>query len=185
MFTNLHIPLVLLQYNIKKLIILTFFFKLLISYKDYEKFIVYLWRNDFLLYLSSSISHMVFGFSCCLSFSSCKTYFPPFWIIPMAFKRMETAFCLTLNWSASSCWIWISSSSNKACKWLSSNFLLMSHALRFFTLKSPIFNFLNHPKHCILPRACSLKLQQAFDVILQQFSSNANKKLMLSADCSL
>jgi len=54
--------------------------------------------EKFLLYLASSISQVVFRFSCCLSFSSCGTHFPIYWIFPMDFKRMETVSRVTFNW---------------------------------------------------------------------------------------
>ena len=113
------------------------------------------WRNDFLLYLASSISQVVFRFSCCLSFGSCGTHFPTFWIFPMAFKRMETASRVTFNWSASCYCVWASSSSNNACNSLSWNFFGGLPRSSFPTLKLPLLNFLNHSKHCDLPRACS------------------------------
>ena len=93
--------------------------------------------NDFLLYLTSSISQVVFWFSCCLSFS-CETHFPIFWIFPMDFKRMETASRVTFNAYNSS-----------------SNFIDGFPHSSFLTSKSPLLNFLNHSKHCDLPRACS------------------------------
>ncbi|KYN22383.1 ABC transporter G family member 23 [Trachymyrmex cornetzi] len=60
------------------------------KYIHFSSSVTIRWRNDFLLYLASSISQVVFRFSCCLSFSSCGTHFPIFWIFPMDFKRMET-----------------------------------------------------------------------------------------------
>ena len=48
--------------------------------------------EKWLSFVASTISQVVFRFSCCLSFSSCGTHFPTFWIFPMAFKRMETFF---------------------------------------------------------------------------------------------
>lgn len=103
------------------------------------------WRNVFLLYLASSISQVVFRFSCFLSFSSCGTHFTIFWIFPLAFKRIETASRVTFNWS----------SSDNTCK---SVFKIVRGGLSRFSYlpsKSPLLNFLNHSKHCGLPRACS------------------------------
>ena len=128
--------------------------------------------EKWLSFVASTISQVVFRFSCCLSFSSCGTHFPTFWIFPMAFKRMETVFRVMFNWSASCCCVWALSSSNNACNSLSWNFFGGLPRSSFLTSKLPFLNFLNHSKHCDLPRACSRKFQQAFDAILQQFFSN-------------
>ena len=58
-------------------------------------------RNDFLFCLASRIWHVFWRRSICLSFSSCGTHFPIFWIFPMACSRMEMAAWETPNCSAS------------------------------------------------------------------------------------
>ena len=68
-----------------------------LKYIHFSSPVIIRWRNDFLLYLASSISQVIFRFSCCLSFSSCGTHFPIFWIFPMDFKCMEMTCRVTFN----------------------------------------------------------------------------------------
>lgn len=93
--------------------------------------------NNFLLYLLSSISQMVFRYSSYFSFRSCVIPFQTFWMFLIIFKRIETIFCVTFNWSASSCWVWVSSSSNKAYNSLSLNVFGDFPRSSFLTSKSP------------------------------------------------
>jgi len=101
--------------------------------------------------------------------------------------QTETASRVTFNWSANCCWIWASSSSNNAYNSLSQSFSVVFHVLRF-SRQNRHFEFFKPLKHCDLSRACShtahRKLRQVFDAILQQFSSNDNRKSMLSANRS-
>ena len=54
----------------------------------------------------------------------------------------------------------------------------------FLMSKSPLLNFLNPQSIVIYQEHAHRKLRQAFDAILQQFSSNGNRKSMLSANRS-
>lgn len=67
----------------------------------------------------------VFRFSCCLSFSSCGTHIPTFWIFHIAFKRMETTSRIKFN-----CCLWASSSPNSASFTL--RFLRQNRRIWFF-----------------------------------------------------
>ena len=114
-----------------------------------------------------------FGFSCSLSFSSCETHFPTFWIFPMTFKHMVTPSRVTFNWSASCCCVWPSSSTNNAYNSASSNSFSGLPRSSFLTSNSPLLNFLNHSKPCDLPRACHRNLRQAFcSSFLQMITEN-------------
>ena len=97
-------------------------------------------KNDFLLYRSSKISHVFLRLSICLSFNSCGTHLPTFWIFPISRRRLETACWLTLNCSAS-CFCESSSSSN-VCNSMSSYFLGGFPCLQH--RKSPILKCWNH-----------------------------------------
>ena len=77
-----------------------------------------------------------------------------------------------------------SSSSNNACNSLSSNFFGGFPRSSFLMSKSSLLNFLITQSTVIYQEHTHRKLRQAFDAILQQFSSNGNKKSMLSANCS-
>ena len=111
-------------------------------------------------------------------FHSCGTHFPIFWIFPMDFKRMETASRVTFNWSASCCWVWASSSSNNACS-NNSVFELFRWFSMFFVshVKIVTFEFFKPLKALWFIKS---KLIISFDKysILQQFSSNGNRKSM-------
>jgi len=101
----------------------------------------------------------------------------------MDFKRMEMASRVTFNWFASCCWVW-ASSSNNACNSLSSNFFgdFRSHVF-VSHVKIATFEFFKPLKALWFTKSM---LTVNFDKhsILQQFSSNSNRKSMLSANCN-
>ena len=137
-------------------------------------------KNDFLLYLSSKISHMFLRLSICLSFNSCGTHLPTFWIFLISRRRLETACWLTLNCSASCFCVCESSSSSNVCNSTSSYFLdgfpcLQHRNLQFWNAETIVHTFftMEYVHH---------KLLRVIGMIPQQFSSNENKKLMLSAN---
>jgi len=68
------------------------------------------------------------------------------------------------------------------CNSLSSNFFGGFPSSSFLTSKLSLLNFLNTQSTVIYQEYVHHKLRQAFDAILQQFSSNSNRKSMLSAN---
>ena len=132
----------------------------------------------FFCIVRAKFQFMFLRLSICLSFNSCGTHLPTFWIFPISRRWLETAcWWLTLNCSAS-CFCESSSSSN-ACNSTSSYFLVCR--VPSATSKSPILKRWNH-SHVFCDGACGHKLLQVIGMIPQQFSSNENKKLMLSAN---
>lgn len=87
-------------------------------------------------------SQMVFRFSRFLSLNSCGTHFPIFWIFFIVLNEW------TFNWSASSCCVCQSSSSNKASNSFVFKFIWRFPTLFVLHIKSttfaPIFAILLH-----------------------------------------
>jgi len=122
----------------------------------------------------------VFAPLICLSFNSCGTHLPTFWIFPISRRRLEIAWWLTLNCSASYFCVCKSSSAMLAIPrlrtfWVFRVPCLQHRNLQFWNVETIIHTFftMKHVHH---------KLLQVIGMIPQQFSSNENKKLMLSAN---
>ena len=124
-----------------------------------------------------------FGFPAVFHSVHVEPIFPSSGSFPWISNIWRRLLVFTFNWSASCCWVWASSSSNNACNSLSSNFFGGFPRSSFLTSKSPLLNFLN-TQTVIYQEHAHRKLRQAFDAILQQFSSNGNRKSMLSANRS-
>ena len=117
------------------------------------------------------MSPIFLRFSIFLSFNSCSTHQPVFWIFPISCRRLETACWLTPNCSASCVCVCESSSFNNACNSASSNFLSIFH-VPCLQLRSHYFwNAETFVHTCLATEHIHHKLLEVIDVILRQFST--------------
>lgn len=89
----------------------------------------------------SLVSEVMCGFN--YSFNSCGTYFPPFWIFLISYRRLKIICCITPNCFARVFCGCIKFSANSCSKWSLSHFREPSDRRLSIRLKSPLWNHLN------------------------------------------
>ena len=121
-------------------------------------------QKSFLFCIASKISQMAFRLSMSLTFSSCGTYFPLFWIFLNACRRSKMVTLAIFN-------VWVDSRSITLAN-LHFQFFCRPGRPLFFISKSPLWKRLNqHSKSFGL----NDKLQPTVDNFQQSFPSNEER----------
>ena len=90
-----------------------------------------------------------------ISFNSYGTYFPSFWIFPMACKSLEIVPSSTPNAFANCFRDWVESSSSNACNSAFSNFFGGYRGSLLLKSKPPFLKHGNQSLHVVSDKACS------------------------------